>query len=293
LVTGALGDPGFSVASFESPAGLGIGTADFIAWDGEAFNMELDSSDKSTWVARLNSDGSLKQAPTRYGLMTDSSFEGFEPGYKLSTNATSGMTYLFSATYQRNVTGHTRYGKPLSWIPAEGVLTLPLYSGPPYEDMGISSDGGATGPAVSADDQGGAWIAWNQSTTREHSLLGIQHIAAEGALGPTMWFDPYGSMAQSLLARSSESALLVSSDGYGLYTCDVSGDKLSAARNLTEQQPAGSGGIVDYREMQIVSDGNTDWLVMDQGTQRTVAVRVLKIAPGCVYPTHPAELLTL
>ncbi len=45
--------------------------------------------------------------------------------------------------------------------------------------------------------------------------------------------------------------------------------------------------------MQLLSDGTTDWLVMQQGTQRTVAVRVLKIAPGCVYPTHPTELLTL
>jgi hypothetical protein len=294
VLTGDLGDPGFSQTSLDVPAALGITPAiDFIAWDGEAFNVELDSSDKTTWAARLNSDGSVKQVPTQYGLMVDSSSEGYELGYKISTNATSGVTYLFAATYQRDITGHTRDGKRLSWIPDEGVLTLPLYSGPPYEGMGISSSGGAARPAVSADDQGGVWIGWKQSTNRAHSLLGIQHIAADGTLGPTAWFDKFGSMAHSLLARSSERALLLTSNGYELYLCDVNGDKLSEPRLLTEEQPYGSAEVVDYREMQLLSDGNTDWLVMEQGTQRTVAVRVLKIAPGCVYPTHPAELLTL
>jgi hypothetical protein len=295
VLTGALADPQFSKTSFEIPAAIGITPAvDFVAWDGEAFNMELDSVDKSTWAVRLNPDGSVKLPPTKYGLMLDSSSEGYDLGYKISTNATSGVTYLFSATYPRNITGHTRDGKRLAWIPAEGVLTLPLYSGPPYDSMGISSSGGATRPAVSTDDQGGAWISWDQSTNRTPAdLLGIQHIAADGAFGPTIWFGEIGSMAYSLLARDSESALLVFSNGHGLYTCDVNGDKISPPRHLTEQQPAGSGDLVDYREMQLLADGTTDWLVMQQGTQRTVAVRVLKIAPGCVYPTYPTELLAL
>jgi hypothetical protein len=293
VVTGVLGEPGFSTTPLEISGDLGIRSADIIAWDGEAFNVELDSSDFSTWSVRLNPDGSVKQPPTKYGLMVDSSYEGYDLGYKISTNAISGVTYLFSATYPRNITGHTRDGKPLAWIPAEGVLTLPLYSGPPYSDKGIDSAGGATHPAVSADDQGGAWIAWTQSTNREHSLLGIQHIAADGALGRTMWYETTWSMAHSLLARSPDRALLLTSNAYELYLCDVIGDKLSEPRLLTVEQPHGLAETVDYREMQLLSDGSTDWLVMQQGTRSTVAVRVLKIAPGCVYPTHPTELLTL
>jgi hypothetical protein len=293
VVAGALGKPEFSVASLEFSADLGIRTADFIAWDSEAFNMELDSSDKTTWAVRLNPDGSIKQSPTKYGLMLDSSYAGYDLGYKISTNSTSGVTYLFSATFERDITGHTRDGKLLPWIPAEGVLTLPLFTGSPYQEMGISDIGGATRPTVSTDDQGGTWIGWKQSTNRDHSLLGIQHIAMDGALGPTVWFDKFGSMAHSLLARSPERALLLASNGYEMYLCDVAGGKLSEPRLLTEEQPYGSAEVVDYREMQILTDGNTDWLVMQQGTQSTVAVRVLKIALGCVYPTHPTELLTL
>jgi hypothetical protein len=292
VLTGDLGVPEFSKTSFDVPAELGITpNVDSVAWDGEAFNMELDSVDFSTWAVRLNPDGSVRQPPTKYGLMVDASYEGYDLGYKISTNATSGATYLFSATYPRNITGHTRDGKRLSWIPDEGVLTLPLFSGPPYDSMGISSSGGAARPTVSADDQGGVWIGWKQSTNRAHSLFGIQHIAADGASGPAMWFDKFGSMAHSLLARSSERALLLASNGYELYLCDVNGDKLSEPRLLTEEQPYGSASVVIYREMQLVSDGSTDWLIMDQPTQWAMAVRVLKIVPGCVYPTYPTQLL--
>ncbi len=290
VVTGALGDPEFSETSFVVPADADIDSVDFIAWDGEAFSMELDSSDKSTWAVRLNPDGSVRQPPTKYGLMVDSSYAGYDLGYKISTNATSGVTYLFSANFLRSITGHTRDGQRLSWISEEGVLTLPLYSD---TDRGIDPDGGAAVPAVSTDDSGGAWIAWKQSTSRAHSLLGIQHIAADGVLGPTVWFEHFGSMTHALLARSPERALLLTSNMYELYLSDVNGDQISEPRLLTVEQPYGLAERVDYREMQLLSDGTTDWLVMEQGTQRTVAVRVLKIAPGCVYPTHPTELLTL
>jgi hypothetical protein len=112
-------------------------------------------------------------------------------------------------------------------------------------------------------------------------------------LGQPLWFDKRSSATHALLARSSERALLVFSSGTSLHTVDIDGQGLSEPRLLTEEQPNDSAKSVDYREMQLLSDGSTDWVVMEQGTQRTVAVRVLKIAPGCVYPTHPTELLTL
>jgi hypothetical protein len=293
VITGDLGDPRVSQSSFAIPEGMGVTpNVDFVAWDGEAFNMELGSSGFYTWALRLNPDGSVKQPLSKYGMLVDASYEGYDLGYKISTSAKSGVTYLFAATYQRQITGHTRDGTLLSWIPAGGVLTLPLFLGPPYYDMGIISSGGATSPTVSADDQGGAWIAWWQETNRLHNLLGVQHIAADGVLGTPLWFDEYASMAHTLLARTSESALLVMSSGHALYTFEVNGGKLSAARPLTEKQPAGSSNTVMYREMQIVSDGGTDWLVMDQPTEWSMTVRILKIAPGCVYPTYPAEALT-
>jgi hypothetical protein len=116
VIAGILGDPGFTKTSFESPEDLGVTPSiNFVAWDGEAFNVELHAVGRSTWAVRLNPDGSVKQPPTKYGLMADSSYEGYDLGYKISTNATSGVTHLFSATYERMITGHTRNDKRLPW----------------------------------------------------------------------------------------------------------------------------------------------------------------------------------
>ena len=263
-------------------------TATHVAWDGEAFT--LDVRDDTTLVTlRRSESGEVVLPPTPFGTVGALSYVNYDSGYKSSTNPVSGRTYVFDAGGSRWLAGHERSGETIAWIPELDAIELEPPPCDGSDGWGVVCGTGAGKPAVAADPEGGVWVAWHQSTVRELSLVGgVQHYDADGNAGPFIWFrTPEGDRGAAenaaLYAYSATRALLVSSSGTALYAFDVEGSTISEARALTDHVPNPTLNE-GFRELVLLRDeSDLTWLVFEQDTR----IRALKVAPGCLYPTHP------
>jgi len=281
-------DPALTLTTID-PAGADIGVTTHVAWDGEAFTIDLRDGG-TLLTTRRSPDGELLLAPVEFGVMGALSYVGYDLGYKSSTNPVSGRTFVFSADTGRTLAGHERSGERIAWIPESGALDLPAPPCDGSDGWGVVCEAGAGLPAVAADPEGGVWLAWSQSTVRTPAVIGgVQHYDAEGNAGPFLWFrtpegDRGGMDTSALFAYSSSRALLVASSGSALYAFEVDGDEVSEARVVTTHVPEPTA-IEGYRELELLSDGgDLTWLVFEQDQR----IRSLRIAPGCVYPPDPA-----
>ena len=270
------------------PAGADVGETTHVAWDGEAFTIDLRDGG-TLLTTRRSPDGEPLLAPVEFGVMGALSYVGYDLGYKSSTNPVSGRTFAFSADTGRTLAGHERSGERIAWISESGALDLPAPPCDGSDGWGVVCEAGAGFPAVAADPEGGVWLAWSQSTVRTPAVIGgVQHYDADGNAGPFLWYstpeDGGAPLTSALLARSATEALLVVSTGNALYAIEIAAEELSAAVALTgfvPNDPVTEG----YRELELLSDGgDLTWVVFEQDQR----LQSLRLAPGCVYPPDPA-----
>jgi len=270
------------------PEGEDLGVTTHVAWDGEAFTIDLRNG-STLYTVRRSPSGELVLPPTEFGGMGALSYVSYDSGHKSSTNPVSGRTFSLEAGGSRWLAGHERNGERVPWIPEAGSVMLAPPPCDGSDGWGVVCEAGAGLPAVAADPEGGVWVAWSQSTVRELSVVGgVQHYDADGNPGPFIWFrtpegDGGGAGNAAIHAFSASSALLVSSSGAALYAFDIEDSTISEARAITDF--VDSPYIEGFRELVLLRDDNSGltWLVFDQDAR----IRALKVAPGCVYPPDP------
>jgi len=248
---------------------LEAATATHVAWDGEAFTIDLLNG-STLYTVRRSASGEAVLPPTEFGGMGALSYVNYDSGYKSSTNPVSGRTFSLEAGSSRWLAGHERNGERIPWIPETGSVMLAPPPCDGSDGWGVVCEAGAGLPAVAADPEGGVWVAWSQSTVRELSVVGgVQHYDADGNPGPFIWFrtpegDGGGAGNAAIHAFSASSALLVSSSGAALYAFDIEDSTISEARAITDF--VDSPYIEGFFELVLLRDDNSDltWLVFDQ-----------------------------
>jgi hypothetical protein len=267
----------------EGPGASPIVAHTAAAWDGEAFALHAWGSEPrvTLHVARVDDQGSVLLPFTEYGL-TANAAPGLG-GHATSTSAESGRTYVFDAAGEKLLSGHLRDGARLPGTEAGPmVLVHP-------DDNGMNARLGR----VSAEGDG-AWLSWWQFTlTPSDSPVEIWVVrfdSVAGALGkaavvPVQPFGTAGGGISSwaLLSRG-ESVVVFGASDSDIYRFDYDGTTLgSPERTLVD------GKYLDIREMEAVEHEGTQWLMYAQSSAPSY-LRVLKVAPGCVYPGSPEGL---
>jgi hypothetical protein len=217
-------------------------------------------------VARLDEHGSVLLPFTQFGQTAEAAKPGYSLGHRTSTNAQSGRTFVFDVA---RVNAHERLGAALPFSPTELK--------PAGAPEGLLSTG-----AVAADDSGGAWFAYSRIDQIDRALE-IVHVDPEAAIDRYFEARPpksdIGHFRLQAVAARKDTALLVSATHYGVYSLGAGTSGASQPTLLVE----GLNAEHDLRDMELIdSDGET-WLSYSENSA-TSYLRILKVAPGCVYP---------
>jgi hypothetical protein len=285
VALGHFGDPdlyqSLLVATAGDPSLVSSQTA--AAWDGEAFALHAYGAPPqfTLHVARVDDLGNVVLPFTEYGITSNAAPSVL--GHATATSAESGRTYVFDAAGDNLLNGHLRDGTRLpgtefgpKLVKANGTVTT-------FSAIGT----------VSAD-QAGAWVAWTQInvTKPERYEIVVQRLDADGSsigdaavlpIGPLD--DPGGVEAWRLLARGS-SVVIFTSSSSAVYRNDYDGVELGPPERILE---GGANVELDIRAMEAIEHDGDVWLSYAQYKGPSY-LRVIKAAPGCVYPAEPSSI---
>jgi len=162
-----------------------------IGWDGEAFAVHSClNSTGDVFVARVSPEGEVLLPLTKYG---DAYSGGGRPlGYRMSTNAESGMSYVFDTPgFGRGLGGHDRSGRSVVWAPDVSMdLVIP--------ELNISADRDATDQGLSAEPGGGVWTAWSQGDVNGNDQQVVAHVTVDGEIDQAVVYATYDSSIEGV-----------------------------------------------------------------------------------------------
>jgi len=243
------------------------------AWDGEAYALHAYGAPPqfSLHVARVDAQGNVLLPFTQYGVTYNVGYG--EAGHKTSTNGVSGRTYVFDADGARLLNGHDRNGTAIPWTPV------------PADPSGVPGVG-AGWPGLVADDVGGAWLAWLQATTSVGGdVLAISHVGPTGSIASYVTSqppqdDPGNLVSHALVSRGS-SVWVASATAQRIYGFDATETSVSVVSVIIDST---SMPKFDIRNMAAFDFQDETWLGFSEQHQGYAGVlRVVKVAPGCVY----------
>lgn len=274
------------------PMGTLIGAV-HVAWDGEAFVVHgygglpelADVPGYPLWMMRVSESGDVIQDWTLFGSTPSVGYGDL--GFKVSTDANSGYTYVFDAAGGAYLNGHDRQGNPLARVQNYHAVDLL---------EGLSAY--ASQPAIASDEQG-AWIGFNYD--QEFRVVRVDRngdavsdilagkILEDDARG---WFSGY-----ALISHSPTEAVLVASSGARLYTYPVTREAIGTPNIVYEvtkfhKAPAGFTypALVTAMGMSGVSAAGHDYVAFTTASEQSASVlRVLQVDPGCTYEAWPPE----
>jgi len=280
VAIGRLGSPELKTALIP----LAVGDANMFAgqsaagWDGEAFALHgYDAPPQfALFAARVDDQAQVLLPFTEFGWTKNPAYTVFT--HRVSTDATSGRSFVFDADGPRIVNAHERSGDQ-----------TPLTKAGPMElKASGASEADSQYGVVSADSEGGAWFAWADDVVwGARPSLAVAHLDAKGSVTHSFKTQPpagdAGNFARHALVPRPTGAWLVSATGYGMYTFDVADSGLSAPARLVE----GLSDDNDVRDMEAIEFQGERWVSYAEYKAERF-IRVLKAKPGCVYPARPA-----
>jgi hypothetical protein len=249
------------------------------AWDGEAFALHAYGAPPqfTLHVARVDDLGNVVLPFTEYGITANPA-----PGviaHRTSTSLVSGRTWVFDADGQKYMNGHERDGARLAVIDPPPMELIA-----PGTSMFMSSYG-----VVAADPKGGAWFVWTDAIASTIPPLAIAHVDAGGQVGAVFQaLPPNGDEGRlvdhAAVARGSE-LWIASATAYRMYTFVATDAALSPGTILID----GLNDEADIRAMEAIEHDGDVWLSYAQYKGPSY-LRVVKAAPGCVYPAKPSSI---
>jgi hypothetical protein len=243
----------------------------YVGWDGEAFAVHSeDNATGEVFVTRVSPSGQVVLPQTPYGRTTS-------PGvsYRMSTSSVSGMSYLFDATgFNRFVSGHDRVGTPLPWAyPTPLNVTVP---------GAVKMDDSAFYPGVSADEEGGVWVAWVTYGLGGGFVRAAAHLNASG-VADAQFFLPVSSGQDSAAvgALSAATVWIADSDSYDILKAEYQNGVLGPVENLV-LGPYGRGSSNAWwpDKLSGLNWNDERWMSF---TEPNNILHVVKVKPGCVY----------
>ena len=270
-----------------------------MTWDGEAFALhDWQGSSGGTGlfglqVARVAPDGRVLLPPTVFGHTSEVGTGVL--GFHLSTDPTSGMTYVFDATVQapnqyHMLSGHEREGTPLA-----GTEKMPKS----VEPVGMVKMFSGSDPAVDATPNG-AWVMWHQSDPIVDQRTIVQHLDRVGNAdrpasqlsGPVD--DPFPDN-YAIVERSDGTPMTLWVGAYRVYFAEGEPFEPHVLVDYEvgpiPEKHAKDPKYIDARDFRAVetADGQV-WVGFVEEPQAFVGnpnpahYRLMRVAPGCVYP---------
>ncbi|MBK7586725.1 MAG: hypothetical protein IPI67_41880 [Myxococcales bacterium] len=257
-----------------------------VAWDGEAFALHLWGS-SGLEVSRISEAGELLLPPSYFGVSA-----GVLPDLNLSTDAVSGVSFAVSGRFEKVpwVSAHTRDGSPVTGTEALGGTILPVQG-----DLG-----GAVSVAFNAvrGVPGGALVAWSLAGGGSEAMVVVQRIdSALAASGDVVLVKP----TQYQGANEEKDWLTIQDRPEGWWVGASGPLFLESVRfaqatsvnveNLSSFELIENGQkILDFRHLGSASYNDELWLGFVDYTESNSGelyqpYRIVRILPGCVYPS--------
>lgn len=260
------------------PSQLGLQT--HAAWDGKAFALHAYGAPPqfTLHVARVDPQGNVLLPFTQYGITKNTSSGAF--GHKSSTNPISGRTYVFDADLSNRLSGHLQDGSPL---PGTGPTSGPKV----VEAIGLQTT--ETSRAAVSADADGAWVGWSQTnTTPTLKDLVFQRLDIDGnpegaaiKTSITPLDDPGGIWRLAVLSRGKDRVFAVGASPTRVYGFLIENGVVGPASVIVDAE--GSQNF-DVRDLVAFDYEDETWIGFSEVAAEG-AIRVLRVKPGCVYPS--------
>jgi hypothetical protein len=257
-----------------------------VGWDGEAFALHFWGT-TGLEVSRVSEAGDVLLPPVVFGQSY-----GFLPDLRLSTDAVSGVSFAVSGQLEKVpwIAAHTRDGKPVPGTEAQGGRILPVQG-----DLGT-----ATGVAFHTvrGVPGGALVAWSLASGSPDAMVVVQSIDASlAATGDVVLVKP----TQYQGANEEKDWLTIQQEPEGWWVGASGPTFLESVRkstggvvveNLSSYELMRSGEkIMDLRHLGSTRYGDELWLGFEDETAGDslgkvhTPYRIVRLLPGCVYPS--------
>jgi hypothetical protein len=259
-----------------------------IGWDGEAFAVHAKvSSTNEIFVARVSPAGQLVLPPTKYG--STGSPGGTPLGHRMSTDPTSGMSYLLDVPgVGRFLSGHDRSGQAVPWAANRPMNIL-------IPELNVIDETLARNGGVAVDSTGGVWTVWAREPEAGVPYACIAaHVNKSGQVDRSFGFSGAAAFrAPAVIAASSTKAWVAIPEGRQIVAYEFDGGTMSPPRTIVSNPYGTTGtGTLLYTDLTGAFDWQGErWLwFSEHRTGASLVLHVIKITSDCVYlpATRPA-----
>lgn len=256
-----------------------------VGWDGEAFAVHVWGS-TGLEVSRVSPAGQVLLPPTVFGVSA-----GFQPDLRMSTDPVSGVSFAVSGEFVPVpwISAHTRDGSPVPGTETQGGKILPVQ--------------GDLGQAKSVDFTtvrgvpGGALVAWGVVGNPDGMMVVQEIDAALEAKGDVVLVPPSQHLGFDeiknwiTIQQEPNGWWAAASGGFFLEGIRLEGNALTVDNLSTYELARAGQKILDFRFLASARWDDELWLGFEDHTAQGswgkpyLPYRIVRILPGCVYPS--------